>query len=242
MKFLIKLIIILNSIEACSETGTYVLKIKFHLDELTYQKITISEKIKGTFNTGKRPYEVVTGYLNTVLNEINEELEDHGVQIVGDFDLLLLEELNISLHKNKLCNTKFMAVEATTAMLPKLAYPVTNGIGLRIVALSCPVFNPLQVPHFSISNGSCGHLGTIFVIDLFTLKLSIKNLVKSFISDKVGSIFSIKSIYYRKHLCNFVNKCVVKNKSFGKFLHHLVRVEYTPNRRTAYHRNKNNKY
>jgi hypothetical protein len=242
MKFLIQLIIVINYVKGCSEEGTYVLKIKFHLDELTHRMISNIEKIKGRFNNEKGSHEIVTAYLNTVLNEINADLEDHGVQIIGDYDYLLFEELGINLNKDKLCTSKFMVVEATAAMLPKLLYPKTDGLGLRIVALSCPVFNLTQIPQFSISNGSCGNLGTISVIEPFTLKLSIKSLVKSFISEKVGSVYPIKSKSYKKHLCQFVNKCAVKNNQIGKFLHHLAKVEYTPNKMTSNYRYRHNKY
>lgn len=206
--------------------GSFILNVQIHLDEMTANKVLAVEKTKGVFNGLQTDRRTLVDYLNGIFDDMNKDLRGAGVQLRGDYSNLLFEELEIDLQKNKLCNTKLMAIEATTRLFGKLAYPKTNGLGLRIVGLSCLIFDPMQIPFFVMPTGGCGNIGTIFVIDPFTLKTQIKYLVKSFISEGVGAIYPINSDTFKKHLCHFANRCAVNNDLFGKFEQNLEKVDF----------------
>lgn len=220
--FLIFFILSVNT--TCSKKdGSYILNIQLHYDDITVMKILAMEKIKDLSKTDRQ---ILIDYSNNILEEMNEDLKNFGVQLRGDYSFLLFEELDLKLQKKKLCMSKLMAIEATMRMLARLAYPNTKGMGLRIIALSCPVFDPVQIPFFTLPTGGCGNIGTLFVIEPFTLKTQIKFLIKTFISGGLGAISPIKSENYKKHLCNFANKCAVNNDLVGKFIENLKKVDF----------------
>lgn len=211
----------------CSDKdGSFILNIQIHLDEITAMKILAVETVTGISSGTKTDRQKLVGYLDGIFNNLNKDLANVGVQLKGEYSNLIFEELELGFQMEKLCNTKLMAIQATARMLTKLAYPNTEGLGLRIVALSCMLFDPVQIPFFALPAGGCGNLGTIFVIEPFTLKSQIKYLVKMFISEGMGAIFPINSGTFKKHLCHFVNKCAVKNDRFGKFEEYLENVDF----------------
>jgi hypothetical protein len=223
--FVFFLFIHVNS-RCLDKEGSFILNVKIHLDEMTAMKILAVEKAKRAFSESKTNRQMLVEYLNGIFHDMNKDLKDVGVQLKGDYSNLIFEELETELQKEKLCMNKVMAIEATTRLVAKLSYPNTEGLGLRIVALSCLAFDPIQIPFFALPIGGCGNLGTIFVIEPFTLKFQIKNLVKNFISEGIGAMYSINSETYKNHVCHFANKCAVKNSHFGKFEKHLEKVDF----------------
>ncbi|WUR03494.1 spore wall protein 7 [Vairimorpha necatrix] len=219
------LFLIFISSKCSNKEGSYILKVKIHLDELTIQKILLSKSILIPESDNLTSRNTVIKYLNAIFNDINEDIEDYGVQVAGDYSLLNFEDLETTLKTQSMCMKKFMLIESTIKLLTNLSYPNTDGLGLRIVALSCKVFEPMQIPFFMTPSFTCGNLGTIFVIDPFTLKVQIKLLIKNFITNSMGGFLPMKSIGFEKTLCNFVNRCTKKNEMVGKFVDNLKKVK-----------------
>lgn len=210
----------------CSHSGgTYILRIKIHLDELTLYKIVGMEKLESTFeNKGTR--EIAKNYLNRIFNDINEDLDRYGVQLEGDYTALHFDELELKIDKEKICTQKQVAMLVNQVLTPKLSYPNTDGLGLRIVGVSCEEFDPVQSPYFTIPNAGCGHIGTIFVLDPLTLKSQIQLLMKGFITNGVGMFLPLPSESFKESLCRYVKKCTKNNDAFGVLKNNISRIRH----------------
>ncbi|KAK6089864.1 hypothetical protein P3W45_001212 [Vairimorpha bombi] len=221
--FIIYLIYI---VATCSSSGgTYILKIKIHTDELTLNKIVGVERLTRTFkNKGNR--EIGKNYFNRIFNDLNEDLERYGVQLEGDYSAFHFDELGLIVDKQKICTQQQLAMLINQIITPQLSYPNTDGLGLRIVMISCDQFDPVQIPFFTIPNAGCGRIGTIFVIDPFTLKPQIKLLLRGFITNGIGMFSPLSSRLFKESLCIYARKCSKNNGSLGVLNDKISRIRH----------------
>lgn len=220
------LIYLLHVVTTCSRgEGTYILRVKIHLDELTLYKIVGMEMLENTFEN-KGPIEIAKNYLNKIFNDINEGLDRYGVQLEGDYTTLHLDELELKLDKEKICSQKQVAMVVNQLITPQLSYPNTDGLGLRIVGVSCEEFDPIQIPFFTLPNAGCGQIGTIFVMDPLTLKPQIELLMRGFITNGVGMFSPLSSVFFKKSLCRYSKKCTKNNDKFGVLKNKISRIRH----------------
>lgn len=223
----------------CVDTsnGTYIIKVKIHLDEQTLLKIYLLEKAKSLKSTiGKREH--VRNYLNRIFNEFNTDIAKYNVQIVGDFNVLLIEELDLGIDKKGLCSNELIASVMTARSYYKLSWPVTDGMGLTILGVSCLTFPPNQIPFHLMPSFGCGKLATIFVIDPFTLKIQLKLILKSLITNGVGLLAPTSSRIFKTALLKYAKLCTVKNNLIGKFNSEVSYVEHTTEQKIEIKENK----
>lgn len=210
----------------CSDSGgIYIIRIKIHLDEITLYKIVGLEKADNTFEE-KNTREIAKNYLNRIFNDMNHELDRYGVQVEGDYSFLHFDELDLDIDMEKICTQKMVATLLTQVLTPKLSYPETDGLGLRIVGISCKVFTPEQIPFFTIPNGGCGHIATIFVLDPFTIEPQIKLLVRGFITNGIGMSTPLPTTSFKDSLCRFSKRCTKNNDAFGILKHDISRIKH----------------
>ncbi|EQB61331.1 hypothetical protein NAPIS_ORF01099 [Vairimorpha apis BRL 01] len=201
-----------NKNRCLPENGSYILNVKFHIDIDTSNKILLLEK----YTPEKSERATIKNFLNKILNDVNKEYVQYGVQFIGDYSILLFEELNTSIQKTDTCKLKFIALNVNTSLMFELANLQEEGVGLRIVVLSCFVYPFEQLPFFSNPVSLCGRLSTIFSIEPLSLSTTIYFMIKKFVDD-MNIRFS----------CNIIRKCCANNSHFGKFIQELDSVEHS---------------
>lgn len=221
MKILFMFLHIL-SVDRCSpKEGTFIFNVKFHIDEETIDKILF-------FNSDPKKLserDNIIKYLNKIVNNFNKEIEQYGVQVKPDYSQLILEELNLKINKQLICNERFSAAVLSRLTSAKLSYPNTTGSGYRIIVMSCLHFNPEQIPFFTIPSFSCGRISTIFSISSYVLKSKIRLMLKNVLAGQIGIGSRINSSVFRYNACRSAKNCVAKNKLYGKFFENVDKIE-----------------
>lgn len=203
-----------NKNRCLPENGTYVITIKIHLDTLTANKVLLLER--HSYKNTQRS--TIKNYLNKILNDINKDYIQYGIQFVGDYSTLLFEELNSIIDKDEICQQKSIALVANTKLISEFSNLDNKGIGLRIVVLSCLEFPAEQIPFYTQAISSCSRLSTIFSIEPFTLSKELSFLIKKSIDDN--------NLGQMQLICKNIRKCTTNYPHFGKFVQELSGLEH----------------
>lgn len=161
----------------CSDSGgAHTLIDKMHPDENTlYGIVELERAVNDSDDESTRG--AAKNYLCGVFNEINVDLDRHGVQIEGDYSFSHYDVLVLDIVKENICLEKNVSTLLTRVLAPKLTCSETDGLLLRFVGVFREVSDPIQVPFFTNPNRVCGHIATVFSLDPATVDTQTELLV-----------------------------------------------------------------
>ncbi|KAM0677598.1 hypothetical protein BDAP_001743 [Binucleata daphniae] len=196
--------------------GTSVLKMHIHLDELALPGFSGQG---GSTNTLKS----IMTWFGEIFDDINKELQPHGVQFHCDFSELPTTKYPFTYDKIKCIETNppgARSVIADTVFKQKYL----NNYGNRLIVFFCPN-NTTSMLKGHVKNGDCNNtLGYLFG-PLLVLKQTIRNSVIKAVFGK-----SSEDTNFNSQVCKIANKCVNGKKSlFGQYIGDLKAVRHISN-------------
>ncbi|KAF9764841.1 hypothetical protein NGRA_0209 [Nosema granulosis] len=221
-----------NKQETCADgKGAYIINYSVHVNiPAQIAILNYMNSISKETYMGRQATEV---FLNSIFDSINRTIEPYNVQILADYSHLHFEELPISLSPEKICETTNAVGIIMSAAKINLSWPVTAGVGNKIILYKCMFGPPKQSPYKIDRIGECGNLAVIHMEKpLDAIKL---------ISDTVEGALTYNSSYsngptspdYIKNLCSYVKYCAVNNDLIGKLRYGLINIKNNPRARIS---------
>lgn len=222
----------LQKTETCAEEkGAYIINYSVHVN--IPAQISIMDYMNSVSKKTYTPRQATEVFLSTIFDSINRTLEPYNVQVLGDYDKLLFEELPISLTPEKICETTHAVDIIIRAAKINLVWPITNGVGNKIIVYKCMMGPPGQSPYKIEKMGDCGNLAVIHMHKpLDAIKL-ISDIVEGALTYNTSYSKGSSSPDYVRNLCSYVKYCAVDNDLIGVFKKGLINLKNNPRARIS---------
>ncbi|KAF9749468.1 hypothetical protein NGRA_3468 [Nosema granulosis] len=199
--------------------------LKYNVHVSSVAQLSILNYMSMTYNKNYKLRDAVEIYMNNIFDAVNRTIEPYKVQVIGDYSRLTFEELPISIPPDKICQTNNAVETINNAAKIALGWPVTPGIGNRIIIYQCVVGPPNQIKKKIEKIGDCGNLAVFHTISPGSIVKDLVDTVQGALTNNSNYRNSPNSQSYIKNLCNYVKTCAVNNSHIGHLMKGLVNLK-----------------
>lgn len=199
--------------------GTMVVRIQVHSESAAI--IALRAAMVTEFSTDLNALSTVRKFFGGIFDIINEDIQNLGVQIRGDFSELLLDSMPWD-------KTKCMEPDpllTRTNIAKGVFMSKTPKLGNRIALLFCPekMFLPPKTFNFPVQ---CGNITGVMFGELRQLKEAVTDAVYKMISYGTGKPIN-QTANFERELAKYSSECIGSEKNiFGEFVRDLKAVRH----------------
>ncbi|ELQ73903.1 hypothetical protein THOM_3181 [Trachipleistophora hominis] len=201
--------------------GTTVVKINVHLDSTALVALKIA--LASEFSMDLNGMNTVRNFFGGIFDIINEDIQNIGIQIRGDFSDVVLKDMPYDLTR---CIEGNPVLARTNIVKTKLTAELGPKMGNTLVLLFCPERVIMPPTSALLNEGGCSNTGGAMFGELRTLKDVITDLVYKMISYGNSRPLDNTSNFER-NAQRYVSECIGHEKNtFGAFERDLKAVRH----------------
>lgn len=206
--------------------GTTVIRIGVHADGTAI--VALRAALSVEFSSDLNALSTVTKFFGGIFDIINEDIQNLGIQVRGDFTKVVLEGMPYDITKciegnPVLARTNIVKTAFTAQMGPRM--------GNDLVLLFCPERVILPPNSALLSNSSCSNTAGVMYGELRALKEIITDTVYKMISSGTSRPLN-NTANFERNAQKYVSECIGGEKNaFGEFVRDLKAVRHLSSER-----------
>lgn len=221
-------------IPCTQDNKTYTVDLKVHLQDSVIQAIFDVARSSAAANETER--EAVSGYLGTIIDELNDYLLDYKVQIHLKLDAYNVDQFMAQISVDPSCEKTSPVIDRTSAAFDFLQDSFAGNIGLHLFIWGCIYVPPNSELKAIYNSLKCGRVGGV----LWTGMDETRDLIKNTIIDALVGLEQLhkpspaQEANISAELCKYVQNCIgMKPTELGQLIGGTTPVRYTDSEELA---------